>query len=295
MGEARRRAAADPTFGKPKRGLIISAPVEITGDSVLINSGSPDLQELRASLLYWDKLAWPTNNSIFIGGGPDIEFLEQAKVLIRPTYRFAGSGAAALIRAQAETLLNLDTREPGVWALSQGENSILVRDGILSQANGVALELYDAIPVPDKGVPLNEVLEFRLKRYDELQGLRLEIDGLVEKISASKDPPTELENCRRHIDEKCKAAIRVASEWQFPVRLSNLKASFDLKPLSMLRDGLVAYAGAVALGATSALAAALTGATALSSLKITGDLGWQGLKARTNPYRYVSQFHRELF
>jgi hypothetical protein len=48
---------------------------------------------------------------------------------------------------------------------------------------------------------------------------------------------------------------------------------------------------------TSVLLASLTaaGAATVSSVKITGDFGWQGLKARNSPYRYVSQFHKELF
>jgi hypothetical protein len=295
MGEAKRRAKADPSFGKPQSGLVISAPIEINGDSVLIKTASPDLQELRASLLYWDKLAWPTNNMFFMGGGADMDYLESAKVLTRPRYAFSGMGADILIRVQTEALLELDKKEPGVWSLSQGENSILIKSGALTQGNGIALELYAAIPVPDRAVPLAEVLEFRLKRYDELQSLRVEIDGLVETINSSQDPKEELEKCLNRIDQKCAAAVRVGSEWQFPVRLSNLKTSLDLKPFSMVRDGLAVYLGATALGATSTLVTSLTGAAAMASIKIAGDFGWRGLKDRTNPYRYVSQFHKELF
>src|SRR6202044_3129242 len=123
------------------------------------------------------------------------------------------------------------------------------------QGNGLALELYRAIPVPDKDMPLNEVLEFRRRRYDELQSLRLEIDKLVQEINASQDPKAELETCLLRIDEKCAAAVRVGSEWQFPVRLSNLKTSFDLKPFAAIRNGLVAFLGATPLGATSAVVA----------------------------------------
>jgi hypothetical protein len=275
--------------------LVISAPIEINGNSVFIKSINPDRQELRASLLYWDKLAWPTTGAIQIGGGFDIDFLERAKVLTRPKHALNGTGADILTRAQIETLHDLDLKEPGAWSLSQGENSILVKGGTLTQGNGVALEFYRAIPVPDKDVPLEEVLEFRRKRYDELQSLRLEIDGLVQEVCASQDPKAELERCLHRIDQKCAAAIRVGSEWQFPIRLSNLKTSFDLKPFLAIRDGLVAFFGATALGATSAVVAGLTAAAAAPSVKISGDFGWQGLKDRVNPYRYVSQFHKELF
>jgi hypothetical protein len=300
MGEAKRRAAKDPSFGKPKRGLIVSCPMAIDGARLTIKSSSLDPQELRSSLLYFDKLAWPTNKAIHVGGsGPDVDFLSAAKVLELPHVTLIGSfGVEAVVFAQAQALRDLDEKNPGTWAIAQGENSLLVKNGTLTDKGGLALELYRAVPVPDKDVPLNEILEFRLKRYDELQALRNEIDRLVSEINASEDPKATIEDVLYRIDRECSAAIRVCSEWQFPVRLSSLKTSFDLKPFAMVRDGLGAYVGATALGTTAVLTAALVGAAAAAatvSLKITPDFGWRGLKDRSSPYRYVSRFHKELF
>ena len=59
MGEAKRRAASDPNFGKakpPKLGLVVSPPIEIQGISLLIKSSNLDPQELRSSILLWDSL-----------------------------------------------------------------------------------------------------------------------------------------------------------------------------------------------------------------------------------------------
>lgn len=297
MGEAKRRAKGDPTFGKPKRGLVVSAPTTVSQSGFTIKSSELDPQELRASLLYWDKLAWPTNNIFHIDGSPDVEFLETAKVLSRPRHNFTGTvkGPEILVLAQAEILAQLDGREPGVWALSQGENSIFLSDAKLEKDAGLAFELYRAIPVPDKDVPLNEILEFRRKRYDELFSLRSEIDGLLVKIRNSENPTEELEKVLKQVDDRCAASIRVGAEWKFPVKLSNLKVSFDLKPFSMARDAILAYNGATFLGLTTSLAAGVAGASAVSSFKITGDFGWKGLRDRTNSYRYVSSFHKELF
>jgi hypothetical protein len=297
MGEAKRLAAKDPSFGEPKRGLIVSCPMEIDGSGLSIKSTSLEPQELKSSLLYFDKLAWPTNNLIHIAGsGPDVEFLMAAKVLEQPNVILRGPfGVEALIYAQAQALRELDERNPGTWAIGQGENSLLVKDGTLTDKGGLAVELFRAVPVPDKDVPLNEILEFRLKRYDELQSLRAEIDRLIAEINSSEDPRATLEEALLRIDEECSAAIRVCSEWQFPVRLSTVKTSIDLKPFAMVRDGLTAYLGATALGTTTALTAALVSASAAASLKITPDFGWRGLRDRSSPYRYVSSFHKELF
>ncbi|QHO76875.1 hypothetical protein ACH79_33795 [Bradyrhizobium sp. CCBAU 051011] len=217
--------------------------MQIEGTRLSIKSTSLDAQELRSSLIYFDKLAWPTNNAIHVGGsGPDVDFLSAAKVLELPNVFLSGSfGVEVLILAQAQALRDLDEKNPGTWAIAQGENSLLVKDGTLTDKGGLALELYRAVPVPDKEVPLNEILEFRLKRYDELQALRNEIDRLVSEVNASEDPKATLEEALLRIDEGCSAAIRVCSEWQFPVRLSSLKTSFDLKPFAIVRDGLAAY------------------------------------------------------
>jgi hypothetical protein len=298
VGEANRRKASEPTYGKPKRGLVLSVPIEINDGHVFIRSGVPDPQELRTSLLYWDQLAWPTNNAIHIPGGPDIEFLETVKVLTRSPHNFhnfSGNPADIVMQSFTQAFEDLDKNSPDLWALSQGENSLLVKSGNTTKEEGIAIELYRAIPVPDRDVPLNEILEFRHKRYDELTLLRAEIDQLIVSINSSQDPKAELENSLRRIDEQCAAVLRVGSEWQFPVRLSNLKTTLDLKPFSVLRDGLTTFLISSALGATTAVVAGLTGVAAASSLKIVGDFGWKGLRSRTNPYRYVASFHKELF
>ena len=297
MGEAKRRKSIDPAYGKPKRGLVISSPTELRANgSVFIKTTALDAQELRASLLYWDQLAWPANSAMFIGSNADAKFLEDAKVLIRPHYaNVSGSGNLILASVQEQAFQDLDAQHPGLWAIGQGENSLLIEHNRLTADDGISFELFSAIPVPDKDVPLNEVLEFRFRRYDELRALRAEIDALAKAIAASEDPKDEVVIRLNELDQRCAAAIRVCSEWQFPVRFSNLKTSLDIKPFAVLRDALIALGGAYALGVSAALAAGVVGAHAASSLKVTGDFGWKGLTKRDNPYRYVSQFHKELF
>jgi len=297
MGEAKRRKKLDPSYGKEKRGLVISAPIEISGSSIRVKSTNLDAQELRFSLLFWDKLIWPSNSGIFIQSGPDAEFLEKAKILTRPHFQLSGNGSDIIIAAQLKAFEAADAQEPGRWAMAQGENSILVAQQRLIAEGGMLVELHRAVPVPDKDVPLNEILEFRLRRYSELHRLRVELDTLLQEINSSADPHTMLQQCMTKIDSSCADAIRVSKEWRFPVRLTNLKASLDLKPFSVIAGGIAGYIGTSALAETSAAIGAIAGVAAAShsALKISADFGWRGLRDRTNPYRYVSQFHNELF
>jgi hypothetical protein len=303
VGEAKRQAASRPDFGKQKpstRGLIVSPPIEIEGMTVRIRSTKLDLQELRFSLLLFDRLVWPSSRSVFLSSGPDEQFLEQAGVLTRPNYTFNGEMGQIIARMQIQAFADLDAREPGQWSLAQGENSLFLHDELLELDAGALLELQRAIPVPDKDVPLNEVLEFKRRRNDELQRLRAELDGFIAAINQAEDKEAELQKHIATIDAVCADVLRVGHEWQFPVRLINLKTSFDLRPFAPALAGVNAYS----LGTTHGLAASaaiLAGigaaavATAPAALKLTGDFGWRGLKRRLGPYRYVFQFHNELF
>jgi len=302
MGEAKRRAANDPTFGKrkpPSRGLIVSPPLEIKGTNLYVRSSNLDPQELRFSLLLFDQIVWPSSHAIFLASGPDEEFLERAGILTRPNYTFYGDVAQGLARTQIQAFADLDAREPGRWSLAQGENSILLHDKLLDPDAGAFLELSRAIPVPNKDVPLNEVLEFKRRRNDELQRLRAELDGFVAAINLAEDKEAELQRRIATIDAACADALRVSHEWQFPVRLTNFKASVELRPIVTAIGGAGAYGLGTASGlvTTAAILAGIGGAVAATApaLKLAGDFGWCGLRRRLGPYRYVYQFKSELF
>jgi hypothetical protein len=196
---------------------------------------------------------------------------------------------------QIAAFKQFDQNEPGMWALAQGENSLLLKNGDLEVDKGAFIELYRAVPVPDRNVPLNDILEFKQKRRDELLLLRNEIDNIFFELNSANNVAAELANHVTRIDSACAAAIRVSKEWQFPVRLSNLKTSFDWRPFVTVAGAFAGYqaAGAMSLPMTTSI---LAGAAATASaLKIAGDFGWRGLRPRQGPYRYVSQFHDELF
>jgi hypothetical protein len=299
MGEAKRRKAADPNYGRPKRGLIITSPVEGSANGGRI-SGGLDPQDLRHSLLFWDRLVWPSNNYIYIKSGPDEEFLESAGILERPRYNFVDTktGIEPMIDAQTKAFTERDAAEPGAWDLCQTSTALLANTAGLINDGGVQIELYRAIPVPDKDVPLNDILEFKRKRHNELIVLRNEIDGLIAGVNTAEDHQDELRKKLESVDRACADVVRISSEWQCPVRLTNWKVALDIRPFTNLAAGLGTYfATNKILGLTEvALTAAIgIGGVAASALKITSDFGWNGLKPRTSPYRYVAQFNRELF
>ena len=293
MGEAKRRMATEPGYGKvPKggRGLVVSAPMSVDGESVYIKSSTLDPQELRMALLFWDKLAWPVSNIIHMGSDPDASFLEQAGVLTRPSYRFSGSGAQSLVVAQAQAFRDLEETEPGRWALSQGENSMLISGGGLKEGRGAFVELIRAVPVPDKAVPLAELLELKSRRYDELLALRCELDEFYSRIQSSSDSRFELARSVDRVDAACRDLLGAARGWRFPLRLADWKASFELND-TVLRGFLGAAVGSqFNLTTVGAMLGASSGIVKVGAEMVTGNI-----KRKTSPYRYVYGFHTDLF
>lgn len=298
MGEAKRRKQTEPNFGHvPKcanhRGLVVSPPIEIEGSRLFAKSSNLDPQELRFSLLFWDRLVWPSSRAVHFGSGPDETFLESAGILTRPEYTFNGDGAQGIARGQIQAYQELERLEPGVWALAQGENSLLLKDGLAEVGKGALVELHRAIPVPKQDVPLAEILEFRQRRRDELVLLRYHLESFVSEIEGSADKPSALRKRVAELDQACANLLTVGKEWRFPVYLSNLKASFSLSPMKFLP----AVAGGWKMGepyGLTAAAAVAAAAGAASTLDIKADYGLRSMRLPTSPFRYAFQIHNEL-
>jgi hypothetical protein len=290
---------------KPKsseRGILVCPPTRIKNLQKWWGTigGAVDSKELRFSILLFDRIVLPRCINSNIERRPDEVFLEQTGILRRPEYTFKRLDLIkAFVRAQSQAFIDLDKLEPGQWSLSQGLTSLLLQAKLLEPNVGALVELYRAIPIPDKDVPLTEILEFKRRRNHELQNLRSELDGFIAAINQAEDKEAELQKRVESVDAACADALRISSEWKFPVRLANFKASFEIRPFVTAIAGASAYRIGTAhrLGACAAILAGIGGAVAAStpSLKLAGDFGWRGLRPRVSPYRYVYKFHKELF
>lgn len=169
----------------------------------------------------------------------------------------------------------------------------MLKDGIAEEGKGALLELHRAIPIPRQDVPLAEILEFKQRRRDELNLLRYQLESFVSKIEESVDKPTELNKSISELDQACANLLAVGREWQYPVYLSNIKASFSLSPQKFLP----ALAGGWKFGEQYGLvtAAAVAGFAGIAStLEIKADYGLRSIKRSANPYRYAYLIHQEL-
>jgi len=298
MGEAKRRKQTESNFGHvPKssnyRGLVVCPPLEIEGTRLFAKSSNLDPQELRFALLFWDRLVWPSSRAVHFASGADELFLETAGILTRPDYTIYGDVAQGIAKGQVQAYQDLERSQPGVWALAQGENSLLVKDALADEGKGALVELHRAIPIPTNDVPLAEILEFRHRRRDELLLLRYQLESFVSDIEESPDRSQALVRHVFEIDHACANLLTVGREWRFPVILSNIKASFSLTPQKFLPAAALGWKIAEPYGLTAATAAAAV-AGAASTLEIKADYGLRSAKLPASPYRYAYKIHQEL-
>jgi hypothetical protein len=272
-----------------ERGLVISCPIKISGTSGLhIVTTALDLQELRFSLLFWDKLDYPTNNLISIGLDREGQFLESDGVLKRTNIRVIGSGdmAAGFVQAHVTAFRNLDATEPGVWSLATGANAVSFPEADFDPGRGVLVSLYRAIPVPDKDVPIQDILEFRARRRDELITLRNYLEDIYERIISAGDGALALDKEIERLKSAVDDHVKVSRESGFKLRLVDIEANLNFVP-AVTTAAVSYFAGA------PFVASIIAGSAAALNVKIGPSL--KRHKATATPFKYVSSYHRELF
>ena len=273
------------------RGLVVSCPVAVSGPSVLVKSSALDPQETRLNLLFWDALDFPANNIFHIGLGPDEQFLASTGVLSRTEARLTGNwdGAMAMRAAHTGAFRFLDKRQPGAWSLAVGENSISFDDDQLDEGRGALVNLYRAIPVPDKDVPLEDILKFRQRRRSELLALRHHLEAVYQKVISAGDGAlawnTEVERLQEAIKDHIKASKESG------LRFRNVSLSANLNLVGLARSA-VTFTAAQSAG-LPAVESLLAGAVASISVNVGSSL--KGASATGTPFRYVSAYHEEIF
>jgi hypothetical protein len=326
MGEAKWRQASDPYYGKrPKqesfpsgsqglkteregqsfggiegaklvlgeRGVVATSPLRHYGSGgFFINI---DATEVRSALLYFDKMAMPRSNIFEVGlDENEDDFLSSCGFLVKPTLNvgdFVGGGND-IVNFHCETILKayleLERLSPGRWSWIRDERELPGEEKFMGEADsGAELRLYRAIPIPAGNAPLNEILEFKERRRDELLLLRKEIDDLAYSVISSGGDSGVLAGAIDEVDRACRDVIKVGKESKVPFRLGDLAAGLDIA----VPVGPVAFAAAAVVNSgvsLSAVAEAVGGYCTVSLLK-----GFTSRRAKlaNHPFRYVYRTH----
>ena len=304
MGEAKRRKKSDPFFGRrPKKGkgIVISPQVTIKENGSLVLGDGVDPVELRRAVLFWDRIRRPGN---IIGHAltADEEYLKECGILKEIGFRLEDvSGKAGVVhsRIHLRAFSTLEKEEPGQWCMSEGEKSFNLEAGNgISEGRGALVELHRAIPLPAQDVPLEDLLNFKERRRDEILSLSLELDGLFSRLASAEDTHFEIQRAVREIDQRCADVISVSKEAKLKLALSDFSygVSLEVNSTNLLAGGALGVLFGTTFGLPMATAAV---GAAFSCMKLNISLGGRlernkrSAELALSPYRVVSRLVSE--
>jgi len=277
------------------RGIVITPRFNFDGQTLALHGGF-DPVSLRQYLLYWDKIDWPDNNVIGFGDDtPEFNFLKQAGVLERTMVRFAsfnGNVGYALLQMQVLALEARNANEPGTWSLAQQSALLASSPEGTVNTRSIEIELYSAIPVPSKDVPLHDVLEFKQRRNSELLQFRAAMDELYQETIGSADIPRAKLQAQDHLER----AVRDLHDVFGESFVRRLLASFKVE-LNVPNIATHAIAGSVAassFGFPIGVGAAAGAIAASVKFDMAHIRKGANIPERLRDYAYLHHIEREL-
>lgn len=280
------------------RGIVVSTPVVAKRGILRIDTPPLDSQELRYWLLFWDKLNFPLLSGIHIHPGRDGDFLQEVGILRRhpvTDVRIRISGNPDFDDPEEQfqhhflrAFRELDAAERGTWSLATGERSITLDDDELTDGRGVLVRLHHALPVPDRDVPLEDILTFKEKRRDELLGLRCHLEAVYARVMAAPDSPLALNSELTALDRSLSDYLKSTKSGAVKLwRFTSIDAELQLLP--GINAAVTAFSSGLPL-----LQALTTGASAM--IGVSAALGLKGLRRESDvPWRYVARYLDEVF
>ena len=280
-----------------KKGIIITPPFKYDGRTLNIISSEIDPEALRLYLLYWDNIEWPDNNVISLGGDTaETAFLRVENILTRTRIvlsGFSGNLGDSILMMQEAAFDYHNKSEPGLWSLAQeGEVLLLPKDSILDKPK-IEVELYKAIPIPDKDVALDDILGFKERRKDELLAFRTLMDELYLGIIDSSDIPRAKSAAINRLQVSIGDLHKVMKESSIKRRLSSIKIELNL--LKLFTSAMSIPVVKTVFNTTPEVAALIGVATSAIIFSInTGPMS-KRIPEKLKDYAYLYHIEQEMF
>jgi len=271
------------------RGIVISPPIDISDDGAFSLAADIDEQQLRGWLLFWDKLDLPKVRA-GLNVETDVEqylknagILESTMLWIEEPPKINGD-LLAWPMLKAYEMKNRTQR--GLWSLAMGPGALNITDSLYAKGQGIQVKLLRAVPVPDKEVPYEDVLEFKSKRRDQLAALWATVDDIAADFQDDPKRPLAEAAAVRRFAREAAFAVEVFNEAGLSYRMASLTAKYTTV-------GLVAAASSIAFGASLPEIVG-NGLLAAGGAAVSDTMGLHGLPDKT-PFAYVVGYHSELF
>ncbi|MDN3518156.1 DUF6236 family protein [Aquisalimonas lutea] len=210
-------------------------------------------QELRYYVMYWDRVVIPNNNLIGFGI-PEEDELIQSGAVERPRVNFIGAYGGdqlteAVLSCQTEVAEELLKDKTKDWVIHQFSSECALLDKVIKEQETIRVDLANVLPVPDANVPINEVLEFKERRKDELGALHQELDALYKEALQAPDTDLETRKVVSDLSQRIRDLDRVSNE-RFPGnRKFDLAVELNVNGMNITKG--VAYGSAIDFFATA--------------------------------------------
>ncbi|HID3221391.1 TPA: DUF6236 family protein [Enterobacter cloacae] len=230
-----------------KRGVVFTVQelLKLDDGKGFTTGKSISAEEINYMILYWDRLVTPANRFIYLGFENEEE-LAKCGVLFRPVFTpqgfMDGGGITDFhARTHVEALKMMRQKEREVdWRMHFFNNEVSIPPEAAQKKEVVRFELAELLPVPPKNTPLQEILEFKERRNDELQALHGYLDELYDEVLKSGDfnlqKAKAISGLRASLDDLNKLN---GQGWRSPIKF-NLSTAFEFDLNQIVNGGLKA-------------------------------------------------------
>lgn len=222
-----------------------------------------DKRKLIRTVLFWDKIIIPCNTNIFVislDHIPEIVTLRAEKILEEPKIQVNVDGelTSVLYGMYMWYIMQMMKSNDANYSTYELEKMIISDHDQVSPSGGELLTFTNAFPEPDVSTEINDILEFKLKRKDQLNLLMAHLNSLELRVLKAENKHTELNKAINEIDIACDDVIRLYKEKGIKFNISNAKFNFSMKEIIEVTGAT--YAGSVIAGLpqTAAVLASLS-------------------------------------
>ena len=192
-----------------------------------------DKRKLIRTVLFWDKIIIPCNTNIFVinlDHIPEIVTLRAEKILEEPKIQVSGDGelTSVLYGMYMWYIMQMMKSNDANYSTYELEKMIISDHDQVSPSGGELLTFTNAFPEPDVSTEINDILEFKLKRKDQLNLLMAHLNSLELRVLKAENKHTELNKAINEIDIACADVIRLYKEKGIKFNISNAKFNFSI-------------------------------------------------------------------
>ncbi|ELP0296182.1 TPA: hypothetical protein OUF01_000795 [Klebsiella michiganensis] len=262
----------------------------------LVLGGAEPIKNINSKILYWDKIVnlelehIVPNEDSYITTLKREGIYESVHIDFYP-FPIDNFFIQNFANATKDKIIELLENKSINYVAEDISKDIYFNDCIINQTNGMLMQLANALPFPDDRVPLDKVLEFRLKRKDMLRELLNHINTIELRVSSSENQAHELRAALNEIDIGCTNAIRAYKESGIKFQLTKVEFNFNMKDILAVSGSVFGGTSMFLPRTTAASLAVMAGV--ISTLNIRASMQINRIDKK-NPFNYTAEINKHL-